>query len=157
MGSPSKIKITLLGLLVVAVLLFAVFKLRPDILGPIGGGVTAIQKPSPEIAGNPPARDGQETGSATQGSTRPEPGDERQPVVVAAKIASGEVISYGHGELLLRLQSGKKVKFSVTENTRVAPELKSGKKVSVQYREDDGQNIALWVQPAGPQILAGDR
>jgi len=157
MNSSSRIWVTLLSLLALAVMVFVVFKLKPDILGPIGGGVASMRKPSPEIVGNPPARDGQETNAATQGSTRPEPGDERDPVVVAAKTASGDVISYADGELLLRVQDGRKVKFSVTDKTRVTPGLKSGKRVSVQYREEDGQKIALWVQPAGPQILAGHR
>jgi len=153
MGSPSKLKITLLGLLVVAVLLFAVFKLRPDILGPIGGGVASRHEPSPEDDGdaahrvNPPP--------APEPTTPALPGPE--PVRVATKIVTGEVNYYRDDVLWLRLQDGRKVKFSVTENTRVTPGLKSGKRVNVQYREEDGQNIALWVQPAGPQVLAGDR
>jgi hypothetical protein len=157
MSSPSKAWVTLLSLLALAVLLYVVFKIKPDILGPIGGGVASMRKPPPEMDTSSAHRGDPAPEPTTQGSTGPKPEKDVEPVVVAAKIASGDVISYADGELLLRLQGGRKVKFSVTEKTKVTPELKSGKRVSVQYREEDGQKIALWVQPAGPPILAGDR
>jgi hypothetical protein len=155
MSSPSKAWVTLLSLLGLAVLLYVVFKIKPDILGPIGGGVASARKPSLEIPGNPPARDVQETGSATQGSTRPEPGNDRVPVEVATKIVSGEVISYADDALVLRLQGGSKLKLILTEKTKISIALKAGKTVNVQYREEDGKKTAVWVQQAGPGMLAG--
>jgi hypothetical protein len=157
MSSPSKIWVTLVSVVALGVLLYLVFKLKPEILGGGGGGVASMRKPSPEMDTSSAHSGDPAPEPATQGSTGPKPEKDVEPVVVAARIASGDVISYADGELLLRVQGGRKVKFSVTEKTKVTPGLKSGKRVSVQYREEDGEKIALWVQPAGPQILAGHR
>jgi|SRR5271168_2511519 len=149
MSSPSRIWVTLLSLLALAVMLFAVFKLKPDILGPGGGGVASMHSPSPENdtnaahSGNPPPAP-EPTMPVSPG---PGPDKVMERVHVVTTTVSGEVISYANNVLLLRLDHGEKLKLWITEKTELSVALDAGKRVKATYREANEKKIALWVQP----------
>ncbi|MGB7845856.1 MAG: hypothetical protein WBL63_09600 [Candidatus Acidiferrum sp.] len=76
-----------------------------------------------------------------QASVRTNPGAEMQTV-------SGKIASVGDAEFALEVKEGQKqnaLKFLVDGNTKVEGKLSIGAQATVEYRSEDGRNIATRV------------